>query len=285
MGGCGLDVNPEALRQGLDLEACGARLGEEEGGHRVLVVSAKHGDGGGTQGRTTADARARGVENPSSADRLLRRRAPEDEAVSPARGDRLAAGELHDGVASLFHRPGRGVPFRDEVEPRRDVGRPGVETDGEPVLERGVEAAEGSQVDGQERRGLQAPGRDEAHSAREVRRLDPREVQARSLTRLGDGPLLAVDFDSPHAQLPPLGEEKEPILRSHAARVERPGDDRPEALHREGTVDPEARRPRGGIAEGGSFRRGRQGGLQVGEAEAGDGRDGDEQARPRGTSR
>ena len=90
------------------------------------------------------------------------------------------------------------------------------------------------------------------------------------------GALLAVHLHAPHAQLASLREEDEPVLRPHAARVERPGDDRTEALHREGAVDPEARRPRGGIAENGPFRRGRQGGLQVVEAAAGHRRDGDE---------
>ena len=74
----------------------------------------------------------------------------------------------------------------------------------------------------------------------------------------------------------PSGRRKSRSSGSDAPRVQRPGDDRPEALHRKGTVDPEAGRSCGRIAENRPSRRGRERGLQVVEALAGDGRDGDE---------
>ena len=50
MGGSGLFGDPEAPAERGHLEPRGSRFGEEQGGHRAVVVSAQDGHGRGTQG-------------------------------------------------------------------------------------------------------------------------------------------------------------------------------------------------------------------------------------------
>ena len=248
VSGRGVGARPEAARQRRGVEARGSRLGEEERGDGPLVVAPEERGGSGGSGarrrtRGRAVSRTRPPPIVSCGDGRRRTKRSPRRAATGSRQESCATARL----------PGRSGAGAAAPSPRRwslagTSAVPVWKRTASPSSKRPVEAGESGHIDRQESRRL------EASRARRgtFRARDPPSRRRRGSgsssrpPRRRAGPLRGPPRAA-RAALAPSGKRSEPVLRPDPARVERPGDDRAEALHREGSIDPEACRAGGWV--------------------------------------
>ena len=226
-------------------EAGGPRFAQEEIGDPCFVAGGEKSERLGQllrPERLLPDPRPPGVENPPATESLDGRGAPEDEAVPRARRKGRFEDELGEvsGTGGQFFRLGP-AGAGDEMDLSGDVGRAVMDADAGAVGERRGDFGKEGRLDREERRGAKSVLRHERLPAPELGPVDPREVQARPLSREGLAALLAMDLDAPDAHLAPVRKKRQPVVDRDPPAVERPGHDGAEALHREGAVEEEAR--------------------------------------------
>ena len=196
------------------------------------------------------EARAPGVEHAPAADRLGGRRPAEDEAVAGARGERRLERDLREaGRARAEARPRRSFGTRPEaVNAARDVGRAEMDAQARAVRERRPRRTAATSP--------RPSGRTTASSAPRATRACPRR-RSRARRRRGSGSSARRRRRSSRSSpctstrrtrtSSPSGKSVSGSSTAMRPAVERSRHDGPEALHREGAVEEEARPCRGPV--------------------------------------